>query len=151
MIPRLLQGALIATIALYLVPTGAHLFEMPAKMALTATDYMIVQRIYGGWQAFGVIIGLALLLALTHTFQVRQDRAARNLSAIALVSLAAALGDFLLFTLPVNTATRFWTIMPGQFHRLRWQWELSHAVAAVLTFTALVASIASALRSRAAG
>lgn len=142
---KLLQGALIVTIALYLVPTAAHLFEMGSKMALSPSDYMIVQRIYDGWQTFGTVIGLALALALAQTYLVRSNRRALILSAVALLSLAGALADFLLITLPVNVATRYWTVMPEPFETARRQWEYSHAAAAVLTFTALIASLAAML------
>lgn len=144
---KLLQGALIATIALYLVPTGAHLFEMSAKMALSPSEYMIVQRIYAGWQTFGVVIGLALVLALLQTYLVRGSRRALAMSAVTLLLLTGALADFLLFTLPVNAATRYWTVMPEPFETARRQWEYSHAAAAVLTFVALLASLASTLSS----
>ena len=36
----------IVSVALYLVPTGAHLFELPGKMAMSPTDYMVMQTIY---------------------------------------------------------------------------------------------------------
>jgi hypothetical protein len=143
---KLLQGALIVAIALYLVPTGAHLFEMPAKMALPASDYMVVQRIYNGWQIFGVVIGAALLLALAQAYLVRSDRPALVAAVVGLAALAAALAGFLMFALPVNVATTFWTVVPEPFEAARRQWEYSHAVAAVLTFLALVASLASILR-----
>lgn len=142
---KLMQGALIVMIALYLVPTAAHLFEMGSKMALSPSDYMIVQRIYAGWQTFGTVIGLALALALAQTYLVRSNRRALILSAVALLSLAGALADFLLFTLPVNVATRYWTVMPEPFETARRQWEYSHAAAAVLTFTALIAPLAAML------
>lgn len=143
---KFLQGALIVAIALYLVPTGAHLFELPAKMALPASDYMIVQRIYYGWQAFGFIIGAALLLSLVHAYFVRGSRAALVAALVGFVALAAALADFVLFTLPVNVATNFWTVVPEPFETARRQWEYSHAAAAVLTFIALIATLASVQR-----
>ena len=85
---KLLQGALIVATALYLVPTGAHLFEMPAKMALPASYYMVVQRIYNGWQIFGVVIGAALLLALAQAYLVRSDRPALVAAVVGLAAIA---------------------------------------------------------------
>ncbi len=143
---KFLQGALIVAIALYLVPTGAHLFELPAKLALPASEYMTVQRIYDGWQLFGFVIGAALLLALAHAYLVRRSRPALIAAIVGFVALAAALADFVLFTLPVNVATAFWTVAPEPFEAGRRQWEYSHAVAAVLTFVALIATLASILR-----
>ena len=144
---KLLQGALVATIALYLVPTGAHLFEMSGKMRLSPSEYMIVQRIYDGWQVFGVVIGLALVVALAQSYLVRVSRRALAMSVVTLLLLLVALADFLFFTLPVNAATRYWTVMPEPFETARRQWEYSHAAAAVLTFVALLASLASTLSS----
>ena len=64
----------IITTALYLVPTGAHLFELPNKVALTPTEYLTVQKIYASWSLFGVVIGMALLATLARTLLARADR-----------------------------------------------------------------------------
>lgn len=144
---NLLQGALIVAIALYLVPTGAHLFELPAKMALSLSDYMTVQRIYDGWQFFGLVIAVALILALLQAYRVRREPRELVPAVIAFLALAAALVVFLLFTLPVNVATSFWTVAPDPFEAARRQWEFSHASAALLTFVSLLAALSSLLRS----
>jgi hypothetical protein len=42
--------------ALALIPAGAHLAEMPHKIALTRDEYLVVQQIYRGWALFGVVV-----------------------------------------------------------------------------------------------
>ena len=145
MLMKVVQFIAIITTALYLVPTGAHLFELPNKFSLTPTEYLTVQKIYAGWSLFGIIIGMALLATLAHTLLVRADRTSFAWSFGAFVALAATQGLFWAFTYPVNVATGFWTVPPDSFEVARWQWEYSHAASAVLTFAALVAIVLAAL------
>jgi hypothetical protein len=131
------------------VPTGAHLFELPHKMALSSAEYMTVQQIYAGWELFGIVIAIALLATLGNTLLVRVDRCAFSWSLVAFLALAATQGVFWAFTYPVNVATRFWTVSPEPFETARQQWEYSHAASAVLTFVALVRLVFSSLTYRA--
>ena len=142
---KVMQFIAIITTALYLVPAGAHLFELPNKVALTPTEYLTVQKIYAGWSLFGIVIGMALLATLAHTLLVRADRTSLAWSLAAFVALAATQGLFWAFTYPVNAATDFWTVRPESFEVVRRQWEYSHAASAVLTFSALVAIVLAAL------
>jgi hypothetical protein len=142
---RLVQLLAIVTTALYLVPTAAHLFELPHKMALSPSEYMTVQQIYAGWELFGIVIAIALVATLANTLLVRADRRAFAWSLAALLALAATQGIFWVFTYPVNVATRFWTVSPEMFEAARRQWEYSHATSAVLTFVAFVAIVLSSL------
>ena len=142
---KLIQLLAIIAAALYLVPTGAHLFELPHKMALSPPEYMTVQQIYAGWELFGIVIAIALLATLTNTLLVRADRRAFAWSLAAFVALAATQGAFWAFTYPVNVATRFWTVSPQLFEAARQQWEYSHAASAVLTLVALIAIVFSSL------
>ena len=143
---KLVQVLAIAATALYLVPTGAHLFELPHKMALSPAEYMTVQQIYAGWELFGIAIAIALLATLANTLLVRADRRAFAWSLAAFLALATTQAVFWAFTYPVNVATRFWTVSPEMFEAARRQWEYSHATSAVLTFVALVAMVFSSLR-----
>ncbi len=145
---KLVQLLAIIATALYLVPTGAHLFELPHKMALAPAVYMAVQQIYAGWQLFGIVIAIAVLATLVNTILVRTDRRAFAWSLGAFLALAATQGVFWAFTYPVNVATRFWTVRPEPFETARRQWEYSHAASAVLTFVALVAIVFSSLTHR---
>jgi hypothetical protein len=135
----------VVSVAIYLVPGGAHFFELANKMAMSQSEYMTVQKIYAGWSSFGVAIVAALLLTLLHTFMVRRDRTAFLLSLIAFLCLAATQGIFWTFTYPMNVASNQWTAAPADFEAVRRQWEYSHAVNAALTFAALVTVTSSAL------
>ena len=66
----------IVSVAMCLVPGGAHFFELANKLSMSQPEYMTVQKIYAGWASFGVTVVAALLLTLLHTFMVRRDRTA---------------------------------------------------------------------------
>jgi hypothetical protein len=135
----------IVSIAMCLVPAGAHFFELANKMSMSQPEYMTVQKIYAGWSFFGIAVIAALLMTLIHTFMVRSDRTAFLLSLAAFLCLAATQGIFWMFTYPMNVASNNWTVVPADFEAARRQWEYSHAVSAVLTFIALVAITTSAV------
>jgi hypothetical protein len=135
----------VVSVAICLVPAGAHFFELANKMAMSPPEYMTVQKIYAGWSFFGIAIITALLLTLLHTFTVRRDRTAFLLSLVAFLCLAATQGIFWMFTYPMNVASNNWTVTPADFETARRQWEYSHAVNGVLTFAALVAVTSSTL------
>ena len=128
----------VISVALCLIPAGAHFFELANKMSLSTADYMATQKIYAGWSFFGVAIIAAIAFTLTHTLMVRAEHAAFLLSLTALLCLGATQVIFWTFTYPMNVATNNWTISPQDFETARRQWEYSHAVNAVLTFVALV-------------
>ena len=128
----------VISVAICLIPAGAHFFELVNKMSLSTAEYMTTQKIYAGWSFFGVAIYAAIVLTLTHTLMVRAERMAFLLSLTALLCLSATQVIFWTFTYPVNVATNNWTITPRDFEAVRQQWEYSHAVNAVLTFAALV-------------
>jgi len=128
----------VISVALCLIPAGAHFFELANKMSLSTVEYMTTQKIYAGWSFFGVAIIAALAFTLTHTLMVRAEHAAFLLSLTALLCLGATQVIFWTFTYPINVVTNNWTISPQDFETARRQWEYSHAVNAVLTFVALV-------------
>ena len=138
----------IVSVALCLVPVGAHFFELQNKMALLPGEYMTVQKIYAGWAWFGIAIMLALLATLWHTVLVRADRPAFVLSLAAFLGIAATLAIFFAFTYPVNVASQFWTVAPEPFEAARRQWEYSHATNAAVTFASLLAIVFSAILYR---
>jgi hypothetical protein len=135
-------------VAICLVPAGAHIFELPNKMALAAGQYMTVQRIYAGWALFGIPIFAALILTAAHAVMVRGERPAFSLSLAAFLCLVATQIVFWTFTYPMNEASANWTRMPEDFEAARRQWEYSHAVNALITFAALVAITLSAILVR---
>lgn len=145
------QVSSIVATALCLVPAGAHLAEMPHKLALEPAEYMVVQQIYAGWALFGIVIAVALVATLVHTRLVRADATARWLSLLAFLSLVATQVLFWTFVYPVNAATANWTRLPQPFAEGRLQWESAHAANAVLTFAALVLIVSSVVRQIHAG
>lgn len=133
-------AALVFT-ALILVPSGAHLFELPAKIGLDRDAYFIVQGIYAGWAAFflpivGAIASNALLFAA-----LRREKPAKARWALLSTSLIlASLAVFFALVFPGNQATENWTVQPENWEALRRNWEYGHAANAVLVFAAFIAT-----------
>lgn len=145
--PATIRLLAIVFVALCLVPTGAHFFELPNKMALSPQQYMVVQTIYAGWAFFGIAVFGALALTLAHTVLVRGDLTAMGLGLAAFLLLVATQVIFWTFTYPMNVASANWTVMPDGFEAARRQWEYSHAASAVLTLMALILLSRSMLRA----
>ena len=148
---RVLQFAAIVLTALALVPGGAHVASLPNKIDLAENNYFIVQMIYNGWSLFGIVIiaaivvNLALAVALFLDANRTDRRGQFRLAVLTVACLAAGLAIFFLFTFPANVATDNWTTIPDDWRSLRWQWEISHAVNAALTFLGFCTLTASAL------
>ncbi len=142
------QFASIIFVALALVPAGAHLFEFQNKMSLPLDQYMTVQNIYRGWALFGIPILGALGATGVHTVLVRRNRRALVFSLIAFLCIVATQAIFWTYTYPMNALTQNWTVTPANLDAARWQWEISHAVNAGITFMALVTLTLSVLESR---
>jgi len=132
-------------VALYLVPTGAHLAELPNKIGLPSEQYMLVQGIYAGWDRFGLVALGALIFTAAHSILVRGQQGAFFCSLTAFLCIVATQVIFWLFTLPMNAASANWTRTPVAFAAARRQWEYSHAASAIFTFAALIAILASLL------
>src|SRR5262249_46125333 len=66
----------VISVAVCLIPAGAHFFELANKVSLSTADYMTTQKIYAGWSFFGVAIIAATIFTLMHTLMVRAQRAA---------------------------------------------------------------------------
>ena len=132
---------------LALIAPGAHLYELPHKLALSRSDYFIVQGIYNGWWLVGLLLPLALLANLLQAFFARQDTAGRMLALAAAVCIIVNLIIFYFYTQPANAVTNNWTLQPENWEALRRQWEYSHAANAGVTFLAFCLATASALRA----
>ena len=132
--------------ALALVPGGAHLAELPNKIALGRTDYFVVQHIYNGWALFGIILVAALIANLTHAFLLSRMGRPRGLAIAATIFVAVNLAIFFIWTFPVNQVTHNWTSVPVNWSALKVQWEYSHAVNAAVMFAALVCVTLAVLR-----
>jgi hypothetical protein len=136
MLVRGLTFLALILIAIILMPSGAHFFELPNKIGLARDPYFIVQNIYRGWALFGAVIFPALAVTAALAWVTRKDRRASLLAAIACLCIAASLGVFFLWVYPGNVATENWTRIPPGWMTLRRNWEYGHAASAILTFVA---------------
>jgi hypothetical protein len=134
--------------ALALVPTGAHLLELPNKIGLDQEAYFIVQSIYRGWALFGIVLIGAMVASLALSVVVRHRRAPFWLALLGFLLMAGTLAVFFAWTYPANQATSNWTVAPADWQELRRQWEYAHALGAGLTFAALCAVTLSTVMSR---
>lgn len=132
--------------ALALVPSLAHLLEMPGKMGMSKLDYFVAQQLYRGWAFLGIVVIGALVLGAWLAFLERRNRGAFVPALLGTLCIAGTQVVFWAFTYPVNAATAQWQMMPTAWMALRRQWELSHAASAILNLLALVLLIVAALR-----
>lgn len=139
--------------ALALVPSGAHLFELPNKIALPQDAYFVVQGIYRGWALFGIVLfgALAANLGLAAALRRRRRRARAGLALAGGALIALTLVVFFTWTFPANLATENWTKVPAEWEALRRRWEYSHAANAGLTFLALCSIVLSVVLDEAGG
>src|SRR5262245_23280545 len=87
-------------VGLALIPAGAHLFELPNKLALKDSDYLVVQQIYRGWWLFAFAILPALIFTGVHAFAVRA-RWSRFIPALgAFLCMLATQAIFWIWTYP---------------------------------------------------
>ena len=145
---RLLQFVAMVLTALALVPGGAHLFALPSKINLGESDYFITQSVYRGWALFGIVLIGAAIANVVLALLIRAQRAPSIFALISGLCLVATLAIFFAFTFPANQATNNWTQVPADWEQLRWRWELSHVVNAVITFFAFCSLTISLLLTR---
>ena len=144
---RTLKFLAIVLTALALVPGGAHFFSLPNKITLTESNYFIVQNMYRGWALFGIVLFGALFANLVLAWALRGQRTFVFV-LICLGCLVANLVIFFAFTFPANQATNNWTEVPADWQQLRWQWEVSHAMNAVISFVGFCSLAVSLLVER---
>jgi hypothetical protein len=126
--------------ALALLPGGAHLMALPAKIAMPEDPYFVVQQIYRGWALAGAVIFLAIFANVLAALLARDSPRKWRLFGAAAALIAATLAIFFAWTFPANQATGNWTSAPENWEQLRTEWEYSHAVNAMITFVALLCS-----------
>jgi hypothetical protein len=136
-IPILSFAALVLT-AIALIPLGAHVFEMSAKMKLGRDAYFMAQGFYRGWAWFGLAFGGAFA-ACTALAALPGAKSERLLSAFAAIMIAASLAIFFVYVYPANQATKDWTAAAANWKLLRQQWEWGHAASAAAMLLAFVA------------
>lgn len=135
--------------ALALAPGIAHVASFLNKIHLNENTYFIVQSVYRGWDLFGIVLVGALItnIALALVIRHRHPQAFQLVLA-NLLCLVAGLAIFFAFTFPANVATDNWTAVPPDWAQWRWQWEISHAVNAAVSFIGYCALILSALATQ---
>jgi hypothetical protein len=145
---RIAQFFALVLTALALVPVGAHLFAFANKIGMNESSYFIAQRLYDGWAWLGIVLIGAILANAVAAIASRGQMGPFVLAALACLLMLATLAIFFAFTFPANQATANWTIVPDDWQYLRRQWELSHAVNAVITFAAFCCMALSVVLSR---
>jgi hypothetical protein len=145
---RIAQFFALVLTALALVPVGAHLAALPNKIGMNEPSYFVAQSIYNGWAWFGVVLIGAIIANAIAAIVSRAQFRPFMLAALASLLMLATLAIFFAFTFPANQAAVNWTIVPQNWQELRWQWEWSHAVNAVITFAAFCCISLSVLLSR---
>jgi hypothetical protein len=145
---KVVQFLALALTALALVPSGAHLFELPNKINLAAEQYFIVQNIYRGWSLFGAVLIGALIANLALALFLRGRGMPFVLALFAFLCIGLTLVVFFIWTYAANQATNNWTMIPDNWEQLRREWEYSHAANAVVTFAAFCSVALSSLMAR---
>jgi hypothetical protein len=162
----ILQIISVLLVALAAALPLAHALELPGKMRLEKSDYLVTQPIYypGFTIAAGIGEGGGMLATLALLLMTPPRGAQFALTLAALIALVAMHVAYWLFTHPVN---KFWLEgqplkgfgagffafdplarrAPGRsdgddWQRLRDRWEYSHVLRAALAAVSLVCSIA---------
>ena len=134
---RVIQFLAIMFTTFALVPSGAHLFELPNKVELSRDAYRTVQGIYAGWAWFGIVDLAALVINAVLAIKLGEQRPAAYFAWTAALCFVVFFAIFFTWTFPANQATANWTTMPDNWSGLRRAWEYSHAVNAVVMLVAL--------------
>ncbi len=137
----------LAITAIILVPSGAHLFALPAKIGMERAPYFIVQSIYSGWALFAFpIFGAILANGAIAVAERRRDPKASRWAGSAALLILASLIVFFVWIFPANRETVNWTLQPEGWEALRRHWEWGHAVNALIVFAAFLATSMAVIR-----
>jgi hypothetical protein len=123
--------------------------ELPNKLWLDAPLWLAVQQhLYNRW---GPVIGAptqigGLIISVTLAALHRKRRPTMVLYSFAAMAYGAMIVSFFLLNAPVNEAVKGWTpqTLPADWGRYRRQWEIGHAIAALLGVMALLAMVMAA-------
>lgn len=133
--------------ALILVPSGAHLFELPGKIGLDRDAYFTVQQIYAGWSLFGIPIFAAIASNVWLYFASRRHSpATAHWALVSAALIIVSLAIFFAWIFPANQATANWTTQTDNWEALRRHWEYGHAANALIVFIALLATALAVVR-----
>jgi hypothetical protein len=143
MIFRIVHWITLISTAVTLTALGAHVLELPNKLALKGPLWLAVQQnLYRGWGPFiGPFEVTAIILAWILFYLARKRRLIFGLILLASCVLTGALAVFFVLNAPVNAAFAAWTpaTLPADWANYRLRWELGHALSYVLVLVAFVA------------
>ncbi len=126
-----------------LTALGAHILELPNKLTLKGTLWLMVQQnLYRGWGPFiGPFEVMAVIASWILLYLTGKKRSLFGLTLIASCLLTGALAIFFILNAPVNAAFASWTpaTLPTDWSGYRLRWELGHAISYVLVLVAFVA------------
>lgn len=126
--------------ALAIAPLAAHVLEMPNKLMLSGPLWLAVQQhLYRGWGPFyGAPVEIGALCV--SGVLAWREWGGRSPTVLAALCYAGMIAVFFIFNAPVNHALNGWTArtLPADWSRWRLQWEIGHALAAVLAVIALL-------------
>ena len=145
MLTKASQFLAVILTALALLPGGAHLMALSAKIAMPEQPYFVVQQVYRGWAWAGAVIFLAIFANVLAALLTRHSRRKWQLFGAAGLLIAITLAVFFAWTYPANQATGNWTSAPENWEQLRTEWERSHAANAMITFLALLCAVGAAV------
>lgn len=137
----------IAVMAVILIPSGAHLFELPAKIGMGREAYFTAQGIYAGWALFGVPIVAAFFAnGALAVLERRRDPAAARWAGVSALLVLVSLAVFYVWIFPANQETANWVRQTENWEALRHQWEWAHAANALVVFGAFLATCRAVVR-----
>jgi hypothetical protein len=126
-----------------------HVMEIPGKLRLNGPEWLVVQQDL--YVTFGAPIGAAIevasiLLTWILVFFVRSRRPAFYWTLVAAICVTAGLAAWFAVVAPMNAVFGAWTpdALPADWTRVRYRWELGHAIHAALFgfgFSALVVTL----------
>jgi hypothetical protein len=146
---RPLRFLAIVLTALSLGATFSHVLQMPAKLAYSGAQWVLLQQtLYGNFRGLGLLIEIgAVACALTLALAVRGRHPSLGWTAFGATCLAGAHAAWWVGALPVNAQLALYTpqALPVDLAELRLRWEYTHALRFVLQGAALGALVASVL------
>jgi hypothetical protein len=133
--------------ALIFAAAFAHVLEMPAKLAMSPVDYLVVQQIYTSFGPVGSVLEPAAIVSAAVLALLLRRRPS---FVPALVGALALVVGLLVWVAVVNPVNAQWAaVVPGTvpegFEGLRLRWEWGHAVHAALLFLGFVAVVVAVL------
>ena len=112
MASKTIQFLAVVLTALALLPGGAHLMALPAKIGMPEDPYFVAQQIYRGWAWAGVVIVLAIFANFAAAFLAHGRR--RQLFTVAGSLIAATLALFFRLDLSRQPGDRQLDVRAGE-------------------------------------